>query len=143
MIITRGLIALPLNCLTAFQNGDLKVLTAKRVLDEGVNIPQIKLAFLLASTTVTRQWVQRRGRLLRKCEEIGKTHAVIHDFVVLPPNVLLGSYTSEDLDKDSRNLIRSEYKRVWEFAKLCHNSSDEDGPFNVLDKLKDLTNQLE
>ena len=126
-----------------FQNGHLKVLTAKRVLDEGVNIPQIKLAFLLASTTVLRQWVQRRGRLLRKCKEIGKTHAVIHDFVVLPPNVLLGSYTSGDLDDDTRKLIRSEYKRVWEFAKLCRNSSNDDGPYKILDKLKELTNQLE
>ena len=121
----------------------MKVLTAKRVLDEGVNIPQIKMAFILASTTVVRQWVQRRGRLLRKCEEIGKTHAVIHDFVVLPPNVLLDSYTSKDLDKDSRNLIRSEYKRVWEFAKLCKNGSYDDGPFKVLEKLEELTNQLE
>jgi superfamily II DNA or RNA helicase len=126
-----------------FQNCHLKVLTAKRVLDEGVNIPQIKLAFLLASTTVIRQWVQRRGRLLRKCKEIGKTHAVIHDFVVLPPNVLLESSTSQDLDEDSRKLIRSEYKRVWEFAKLSRNSSNDDGPFKILDKLKKLTNQLE
>ena len=87
--------------------------------------------------------MQRRGRLLRKCKEIGKTHAVIHDFVVLPPNVLLGSYTSGDLDDDTRKLIRSEYKRVWEFAKLCRNSSNDDGPYKILDKLKELTNQLE
>ena len=39
---------------------------------KGVNIPQIQKAFILASTTVERQWIQRRGRLLRKCDEIGK-----------------------------------------------------------------------
>lgn len=50
--------------LRSFQEGHLQVLTAKRVLDEGVNIPQIQKAFILASTTVERQWIQRRGRLL-------------------------------------------------------------------------------
>ena len=45
----------------SFQEADIQVLTAKRVLDEGVNIPQICKAFILASTTVERQWVQRRG----------------------------------------------------------------------------------
>ena len=61
--------------LRGFQEGTLRVLTSKRVLDEGVNIPQVRKAFILASTTVERQWVQRRGRLLRKCDEIGKTHS--------------------------------------------------------------------
>ena len=62
----------------SFQEGEIQVLTAKRVLDEGVNIPQIRKAFILASTTVERQWVQRRGRLLRTCSQIGKTHSIIH-----------------------------------------------------------------
>ena len=53
--------------ITSFQDGEIQILTAKRVLDEGVNIPQICKAFILASTTVERQWVQRRGRLLRTC----------------------------------------------------------------------------
>ena len=68
----------------SFQEGTLHVLTAKRVLDEGVNIPQIQKAFILASTTVERQWIQRRGRLLRTCRETGKTHSEIHDFIALP-----------------------------------------------------------
>ena len=78
-----------------FQEGTLRVLTAKRVLDEGVNIPQIRKAFILASTTVERQWVQRRGRLLRKCEEIGKTSSEIHDFMVVPPEM-------DECDEDAR-----------------------------------------
>ena len=45
----------------SFQEGTLRILTAKRVLDEGVNIPEIEKAFILASTTVERQWTQRRG----------------------------------------------------------------------------------
>ena len=111
--------------LQSFQEGTLRVLTAKRVLDEGVNIPQIKKAFILASTTVERQWVQRRGRLLRKCEEIGKTHSEVHDFVVVPP----------DMDDDVRTLIRSELDRVQEFANLARNAGKPDGPLPEIDRL--------
>ena len=111
--------------LQSFQEGTLRVLTAKRVLDEGVNIPQIKKAFILASTTVERQWVQRRGRLLRKCEEIGKTHSEVHDFVVVPPN----------MDDDVRTLIRSELDRVQEFANLARNAGKPDGPLSEIDRL--------
>ncbi len=125
--------------LSSFQNGQLRVLTAKRVLDEGVNIPQIKLAFLLASTTVRRQWVQRRGRLLRRCKEIGKTHAVIHDFVVLPPRT--SSLTIESLDKDARKLVRSELERVWEFARLSRNGPLKGGPYEAVQRLQELANE--
>ena len=125
--------------LSAFQNGQLHILTAKRVLDEGVNIPQIKLAFLLASTTVKRQWVQRRGRLLRRCKEIGKTHAVIHDFVVLPPRT--SASTIESLDEDARKLVRSELERVWEFARLSRNGPLKDGPYEAVQRLQELANE--
>ncbi len=125
--------------LSSFQNGQLRVLTAKRVLDEGVNIPQIKLAFLLASTTVRRQWIQRRGRLLRRCKEIGKTHAVIHDFVVLPPRI--SSSTIESLDKDARKLVRSELERVWEFARLSRNGPLKGGPYEAVQYLQELANE--
>ena len=112
----------------SFQRGDLQVLTAKRVLDEGVNIPQIQKAFILASTTVERQWVQRRGRLLRRCDEIDKTHSEIHDFIALPAN--LG-----DLDRDSRRLVESELKRVQEFARLARNAGMPGGPLEVIKTL--------
>ena len=112
----------------SFQNGTLHVLTAKRVLDEGVNIPQISKAFILASTTVERQWVQRRGRLLRTCHEIGKTHSEIHDFIALPS-------TLDNIDREDRALIRSELSRVQEFASLARNAGRDDGPLNVIDNL--------
>lgn len=112
-----------------FQNGNIKVLTAKRVLDEGVNIPQIRKAYILASTTVERQWVQRRGRLLRKCSEIGKDFSVIHDFVVLPPQ------TKEKLDDDARSLIESELNRVRAFFDLARNAGQRNGPLDIIDKL--------
>lgn len=112
----------------SFQEGTLRVLTAKRVLDEGVNIPQIQKAFILASTTVERQWIQRRGRLLRMCREIGKTNAVIHDFVALPPKL-------RNIDNEARALVRSELLRVQEFASLARNAGRADGPLAVIDKM--------
>jgi superfamily II DNA or RNA helicase len=114
----------------SFQEGTLRVLTAKRVLDEGVNIPQIEKAFILASTTVERQWVQRRGRLLRTCREIGKTHAEIHDFLALPPDL-------ENVDDEARGLVRSELLRVQEFARLARNAGREDGPLPIIHKMVD------
>lgn len=124
--------------LGAFQDGMTQVLTAKRVLDEGVNIPQIKLAYILASTTVKRQWVQRRGRLLRTCRAIGKTHAVIHDFVVLPPGT---ASSAVQLDADARRLVRSELERVWEFARLSRNGPDRGGPYEAVEHLQGLANE--
>lgn len=112
----------------SFQEGILRVLTAKRVLDEGVNIPQIRKAFILASTTVERQWVQRRGRLLRICQDIGKTYSEIHDFVALPPDI-------DKVDDEARSLIRSELLRVQEFASLARNAGRPDGPLPLIDNL--------
>ena len=112
----------------SFQEGTLRVLTAKRVLDEGVNIPQIQKAFVLASTTVERQWVQRRGRLLRTCKDIGKTHSEIHDFIAMPPDL-------ENIDDEARSLVRSELLRVQEFASLARNAGRKDGPLEVIHKL--------
>lgn len=115
----------------SFQKGQIRVLTAKRVLDEGINIPQICKAFILASTTVERQWVQRRGRLLRTCSEIGKTHSVIHDLVTLPPEMEKGP------DPDTRTLVHSELNRVQEFARLARNAGRPDGPLATIERMVD------
>lgn len=113
--------------LSAFQSGTLHILIAKRVLDEGVNIPQVRKAYILASTTVERQWTQRRGRLLRRCDQIGKTHSEVHDFVALPP--------STGQSQEDRAIMRSELRRVQEFASLARNAGRSDGPLRVLDVL--------
>lgn len=118
--------------LDAFQAGTYQILTAKRVLDEGVNVPQIERAYILASTTVRRQWVQRRGRLLRMCNEIGKTHAVIHDLVALSPEALEG----QELDQDAKKIVNSELDRVWEFARLSRNGAVTGGAFSKVEELR-------
>ena len=66
-----------------FQRGDIKSICAMRVLDEGIDIPLIKQAIILASSNKRRQFVQRRGRVLRKSDD--KEYAIIHDFIILPP----------------------------------------------------------
>lgn len=115
--------------LQSFQRGDIQVLTAKRVLDEGVNIPQITKSFILASTTLERQWIQRRGRLLRRSPEIGKTHSTIHDLLALPPTL------DGQLDEDTRSLIKSELRRAQEFSSLARNAGQAGGPLEVIHSL--------
>lgn len=107
--------------LRSFQSGALRLLTAKRVLDEGVNIPEITTAYLLASTTVERQWIQRRGRILRKCATINKSYATLHDFLVLPPKA------SAPLDPDVRTMVTQELSRIMEFASIARNAGKQDG----------------
>ena len=112
----------------SFQEGTLGILAAKRVLDEGVNIPEIEKAFILASTTVERQWIQRRGRLLRTCSRTSKTHSEIHDFIALPPDL-------DNIDGPAVALIDSELKRIQAFARLAMNAGRPDGPLSLIDYL--------
>jgi len=114
------------NIFNNFRNGQLQFLTAKRVLDEGVNIPEIVTAFILASTTVERQWIQRRGRVLRKCKSIGKKIANIHDFLVLPPE------KENRIDTDTKKIIKFELNRIDEFAKLSNNTAVSGGPMDII-----------
>ena len=98
-----------------FIDNDLDALVAIRCLDEGVDIPKIKLAFILASTTNPKQFIQRRGRVLRKFE--GKNHSIIYDFLVLPaPEIVSYKY--------SKNLVSKELERINEFADLAINGPD-------------------
>jgi superfamily II DNA or RNA helicase len=102
--------------LRGFADGDYDVLLAKRVLDEGVDIPQTREAVLLASSSVEREWVQRRGRILRPAP--GKSFAVLHDVVALPPP-REGIYDDGILE-----FISSELDRVRAFGRHARNHRD-------------------
>ena len=82
------------------------ILVSIRCLDEGVDIPAVSHALILASSQNPRQFIQRRGRVLRQSP--GKDMAVIHDAIVVPTN-------SED-DADQMGLLRAELIRSVEFA---------------------------
>ncbi|TAE97396.1 MAG: helicase [Oscillatoriales cyanobacterium] len=99
-----------------FESGELQGLVAIRCLDEGVDIPAIRHAVILASSSNPRQFVQRRGRILRP--HPGKERATLFDMIVLPPD--LGRETLEV----ERNLLRKELKRFLEFADLADNAGE-------------------
>ena len=115
--------------LKSFQSGALRVLTAKRVLDEGINVPEINTAYILASTTVERQWIQRRGRILRSCTTLDKSHATLHDFLVLPPTL------GDSDDRDARRMVKHELNRVMEFASIARNAGKPDGACATVHKV--------
>lgn len=103
-----------------FSEGSLQALVAIRCLDEGVNIPSISRAFILASSTNPRQFIQRRGRILR-CAP-GKTVAEIYDFVVHPPNLQV--VRNDPGYNAGRRLITNEMRRVVQFASLATNGPE-------------------
>ena len=103
--------------LEKFATGKLDVLTSMKCLDEGVDVPRSELAIFCASTGNPRQFIQRRGRILRTHKD--KKFAVIHDLVVAPKI----DYSSPSYNME-RNLLNNEMRRVREFADLSENSSD-------------------
>lgn len=106
-----------------FQKGDrLQAIVAIKCLDEGVNIPGIRTAFILASTTNPKEYIQRRGRVLRKAES--KPFAEIYDFVTLPRELdSVSGLTSEQAQRDL-SLVKNELARIKEFGRLSMNSME-------------------
>lgn len=99
-----------------FETGELQGLVAIRCLDEGVDIPAIQTAIMLASSSNPRQFIQRRGRILRSHPD--KKRATLFDMIVLPPD--LGRAT---IDVE-RNLLKKELQRFVEFANLADNGGE-------------------
>ena len=106
-----------------FQSGDdLQAIVAIKCLDEGVNIPGIRTAFILASTTNPKEYIQRRGRVLRKAPN--KPFAEIYDFVTLPrPLDAVSGLTIDQANRD-KTLVKNELARIKEFGRLAMNSME-------------------
>ena len=103
--------------LEEFDNGNIDVLVAIRCLDEGVDVPSTKTAYFMGSNSNPKQFIQRRGRILRKCE--GKDYAVIYDMVVMPDKSISSRFDNgDDLDY---HIVTKELPRVLEFASCCIN----------------------
>lgn len=106
----------------AFADGDmLQALVAIRCLDEGVNIPSIKTAFILASSTNPKEYIQRRGRVLRKFP--GKDYAVIFDFITLPFPIDELEFQNPEVINSTKGLVRREIIRMFDFAEIAENPS--------------------
>lgn len=105
--------------LKGFADGSIDVLTSMKCLDEGVDVPRSELAIFCASTGNPRQFIQRRGRVLRTHKD--KRFAIIHDLIVIPDNVF-----DEECYALERSLVQSELRRVRDFALLSENLNDTD-----------------
>ena len=103
--------------LQGFENGQINILFAMKCLDEGVDVPRSEYGIFMSSTGNPRQFIQRRGRLLRKHDK--KTFAHIYDMIVVP-NFHSPHYSKEFWQME-RNLVEGELKRVAEFAYLATN----------------------
>ena len=99
--------------LDSFERGDIQILLSMKCLDEGVDIPRAQNAIFISSTGNPRQFIQRRGRVLRTCK--GKDMAYIWDLIVMPPNV------TEYASPVERSLFTGEVRRILNFAALADN----------------------
>lgn len=108
-----------IDLLARFSRGDLQGLVAIKCLDEGVDVPATKTAYILASSTNPREFIQRRGRILRKAP--GKEYAYIHDFIVVPRDIKELSRLDTTIFNIERRLVKKELIRFKEFAELAEN----------------------
>ena len=99
-----------------YEEGRIHVLISMKCLDEGVDVPRSEFAIFCASTGNPRQFIQRRGRVLRLHKD--KIFATIHDLVVLP-EVLDGNTFEME-----RGLVKKELERVVDFSNLAMNKTD-------------------
>ena len=116
--------------LATFEKGGYQVLLAKKVLDEGIDIPSIREAFIVASSTVQREWIQRRGRVLRRHPE--KPWAIVHDFLALPPAQMVRSEGTTNM----KRIIRTELDRAYSFAAHARNAASDTGVLSALQRIR-------
>ena len=117
--------------LRGFTEGKIDLLFAMKMLDEGVDVPRAEVGIFCSSTGNPRQFIQRRGRLLRKHKD--KAFATIYDMVVIPS--LEGERSK--LYNMERSLVKKELQRVGYFASLSMNFYDSKA------KLENLCNKYE
>jgi len=112
--------------LDSFSSGELKILVAIKCLDEGVDVPSTRNAIIMASTSNPREYIQRRGRVLRRSP--GKNFATIYDYIVIPNDDL------KNLTTESR-IFLNEYKRFKEFSDYSLNKEDNEKVIkDIIDK---------
>lgn len=97
-----------------FENGKIDVLLSMKCLDEGVDIPRAEQAIFCSSTGNPRQFIQRRGRILRT--HSNKNFAKVHDLIVIP----LVEYGSKNFESEKK-IVEKELERVVHFAYMAIN----------------------
>lgn len=104
--------------LKGFSEGKIEMLFAMKMLDEGVDVPRAEVGIFASSTGNPRQFIQRRGRLLRKHKD--KANAIIYDMVVVPRL----NDANADTYRMERNQVKTELQRVAHFSSLSMNFYD-------------------
>ena len=132
-----------------FSIGEIQILVAIKCLDEGVDVPSTREAYFLASTSNPREFIQRRGRVLRRAK--GKNLAQIYDFIVIPSNIserLYKTIVSKELPRfaefsryaidrfQARSLI-SPYLRIYSLEYLMDKL-----PWDVYNEMMDLREEI-
>jgi superfamily II DNA or RNA helicase len=119
-----------------FNNGDIQGIVAISCLDEGIDIPSIKTAVIMSSSDNPREYIQRRGRVLRLFP--GKDHADIYDFVVFPRDLddyrIGGIYSEIEL-----MVLSKEIKRMKEFSRISLNKDETDNLLQEITKVYGMT----
>jgi len=99
-----------------FNEGIVDYLLAINCLDEGVDVPDCPTAIIIASSSNERQFIQRRGRVLRKSEE--KEKAAVYDMITLP------GLRAEHGDDTARNFIKKELHRCRVLMEAADNQEE-------------------
>ena len=100
----------------------IDAVVAIRCLDEGVDIPSARMAFILSNGTDPREYVQRLGRVLRLDKQYGKEYASVYDYFVLPPE---STYFNDDYERrTARNIVKNEMRRTLFFSNLARNGDE-------------------
>ena len=113
-----------------YSNGVIHTLASMKCLDEGIDVPRSELAIFCASTGNPRQFIQRRGRVLRKHKD--KIYAIIHDLVVIPDRM-----NDEATFGMEKSIIQKELERVVNFAELADNKTH---TFEVFSEILEIYN---
>jgi superfamily II DNA or RNA helicase len=127
-----------------FKDRTVGVLTAMKTMDEGVDIPEIKRAIICSSSGNERQYIQRRGRILRKLKN---KIAEVYDLILEPNNPEFWNYLDDDekekMIKIENRIFESELNRVINFIYACDNISDLKLKRNGFEKLYNNCKRLE
>ena len=99
-----------------FREGIVDYLLAINCLDEGVDVPDCPTAIIISSSSNERQFIQRRGRVLRKSED--KSTARIYDMITLP------GLSAERGDESARRFIENELNRAKVLMKAAENKEE-------------------
>ena len=120
---------LRLKILEGLTEGTYDAVVAINCLDEGIDIPSAKVGIILASTGNPRQYIQRRGRLLRR--ELGKEQAIIYDILVVPHL----NQQSDHITVLERKIVQRELERYSDFAGSANNKEEAD---KIIKKIKNI-----